>query len=175
MGFVSKQEVKRILLGNSTVAGTFLLRFSDSELGGVTIAYVKMESLHLERSLEMVVPFTSTDLARRPIAESVIDLGQDLTFLYQSPEQGGPREKKVFRKFQRNNSTVQAGSGYVPFDLRYELAQQPANSNQLQVQSQVQPQVQLTVTSQANSIYEPVTLPTVPRPDEDDILRNHIL
>merc|ERR1712183_868728 len=169
MGFVSKQEVKRILIDNSTVSGTFLLRFSDSELGGVTIAYVKQESLHLERSVEMVVPFTSTDLARRPIAESVMDIGQELTFLYQSPEQGGPREKKVFRKFQRNNSTVQPGSGYVPFDLRYELTQQPANTSQ--VQPQVQPQVNLTSRS---NIYEPVTLP-LPRAEDDDIIRGHIL
>ena len=185
MGFVSKQEVKRILIDNSTVSGTFLLRFSDSELGGVTIAYVKQESLHLERSVEMVVPFTSTDLARRPIAESVIDIGQELTFLYQSPEQGGPKEKKVFRKFQRNNSTVPAGSGYVPFDLRYELAQQSPNTNQVQpqvqpkVQPQVQPQVQAGVQPQVNltsraNIYEQVTLP-LPSSVDDDIIRGHIL
>ena len=132
MGFVSKQEVKRILIDKSTVAGTFLLRFSDSELGGVTIAYVKQETLYHERVVEMVLPFTSADLVRRPIAESVIDLGQKLTFLYQSPEQGGPREKKVWKKFQRNQPTVQAGSGYVPFDLRYELAQQQPDQGEVQ-------------------------------------------
>ena len=80
----------------------------------------------------MVLPFTSADLVRRPIAESVIDLGQKLTFLYQSPEQGGPREKKVWKKFQRNQPTVQAGSGYVPFDLRYELAQQQPDQGEAQ-------------------------------------------
>jgi len=165
LGFVSKQEAKRILIDSSTVSGTFLLRFSDSELGGVTIAYVKQESLLQERRMEMVVPFTSNDLARRPIAESVLDLGQELTFLYQSPEQGGPRAKKVFGKFLRNNAatTGQAGSGYVPFDLRYELTQPhqtpPASTSQPGLPCQPE-------------IYEPVTLPGAL---EDDILRAHIL
>jgi signal transducer and activator of transcription 5B len=38
MGFVRKKQAEELL---STCAnGTFLLRFSDSELGGVTIAWV---------------------------------------------------------------------------------------------------------------------------------------
>lgn len=39
MGFVTKQAAEALLLQKPT--GTFLLRFSDSELGGVTIAYVR--------------------------------------------------------------------------------------------------------------------------------------
>ena len=41
MGFVTKQAVEQMLLAKPT--GTFLLRFSDSELGGVTIAYNKQD------------------------------------------------------------------------------------------------------------------------------------
>lgn len=40
MGFVMKQAAEALLL-QKAVPGSFLLRFSDSELGGVTIAYVK--------------------------------------------------------------------------------------------------------------------------------------
>ena len=40
MGFVAKQAAENLLLQKGT-QGTFLLRFSDSELGGITIAYVK--------------------------------------------------------------------------------------------------------------------------------------
>ncbi len=39
MGFVTKQAAENLLLQKG-VGGCFLLRFSDSELGGVTIAYV---------------------------------------------------------------------------------------------------------------------------------------
>ena len=41
MGFAAKQDVEIIL--NSMDNGTFILRFSDSELGGVTIAYVRQD------------------------------------------------------------------------------------------------------------------------------------
>ena len=39
MGFVTKQAAEGLLLQKQN--GCFLLRFSDSELGGVTIAYVR--------------------------------------------------------------------------------------------------------------------------------------
>ena len=42
MGFVTKQAAESLLLHKS-IGGCFLLRFSDSELGGVTIAYVKTD------------------------------------------------------------------------------------------------------------------------------------
>lgn len=38
MGFVRKKQAEEMLAATSN--GTFLLRFSDSELGGVTIAWV---------------------------------------------------------------------------------------------------------------------------------------
>ena len=38
MGFVTKNESQEMLLSKPN--GTFLLRFSDSELGGITIAWV---------------------------------------------------------------------------------------------------------------------------------------
>ena len=38
MGFVSKQKAQDYLLTRPN--GTFLLRFSDSEIGGITIAWV---------------------------------------------------------------------------------------------------------------------------------------
>ena len=41
MGFVSKQRADELL--KSREHGCFLLRFSDSELGGVTIAYVRQD------------------------------------------------------------------------------------------------------------------------------------
>lgn len=42
MGFVKKKQAEEMLA--SCPCGTFLLRFSDSELGGITIAWVSGES-----------------------------------------------------------------------------------------------------------------------------------
>lgn len=39
MGFVRKRQAEEMLM-TACATGTFLLRFSDSELGGVTIAWV---------------------------------------------------------------------------------------------------------------------------------------
>ena len=38
MGFISRQEAEEYLHKSET--GTFLIRFSDSELGGVTVAWI---------------------------------------------------------------------------------------------------------------------------------------
>ena len=43
-GFITKQAAESLLL--SKPSGTFLLRFSDSELGGVTIAYVRKPDVY---------------------------------------------------------------------------------------------------------------------------------
>jgi len=43
MGFVSKHVAESLLLQKPS--GCFLLRFSDSELGGITIAYVRQPDI----------------------------------------------------------------------------------------------------------------------------------
>ena len=42
LGFVSRQEAEEFL--KTSEVGTFLIRFSDSELGGVTVAWSSRES-----------------------------------------------------------------------------------------------------------------------------------
>merc|ERR1719219_3219541 len=79
MGFVSKQEVEQILLDNLMVNGTFILRFSDSEIGGITIAYVRQDPQNGSRQVFMVAPFTTKDLSQRSIADVVFDLDKSLS------------------------------------------------------------------------------------------------
>lgn len=69
-GFVGRREAEEMLLKRSV--GTFLLRFSDSELGGVTIAYVN-ENEGLKEIL-MIQPFTSKDFHIRSLADRISDL-----------------------------------------------------------------------------------------------------
>lgn len=47
MGFVRKKQAEEML--SACASGTFLLRFSDSEPGGVTIAWVGGGQYHLSQ------------------------------------------------------------------------------------------------------------------------------
>jgi len=115
MGFVAKHKAEEMLMTRE--GGCFLLRFSDSELGGVTIAYVRQDHSqnHSQKSVFMVAPFTTRDLSQRSIADVIFDLQEYLTILYPNT----PME--AFRKFSNsaNKDQVQpTSSGYVPHTLK---------------------------------------------------------
>ncbi|XP_058798217.1 signal transducer and activator of transcription 5B [Phymastichus coffea] len=74
LGFVRKKQAEEML--SNCASGTFLMRFSDSELGGVTIAWVGEST-----EVFMLQPFTSKDFAIRSLADRVSDL-QHLLYLY---------------------------------------------------------------------------------------------
>merc|ERR1719219_2222190 len=78
MGFVAKHKAEEMLMTRE--GGCFLLRFSDSELGGVTIAYVRQD--HSQKSVFMVAPFTTRDLSQPTIADTIFDLQEYLNTLY---------------------------------------------------------------------------------------------
>ncbi|PNF23502.1 Signal transducer and activator of transcription 5B [Cryptotermes secundus] len=102
MGFVRKKQAEELL---STCAnGTFLLRFSDSELGGVTIAWVGDQT-----EVFMLQPFTSKDFAIRSLADRISDL-QHLAALFPDI----PKEQafgKYYTPFTENQPTT--SNGYV--------------------------------------------------------------
>ena len=52
--------------------GIFLLRFSDSELGGVTIAYVRQENG--KKTVLILVPFTTKELSQQSISDKIFDI-----------------------------------------------------------------------------------------------------
>ncbi|KAJ8947457.1 hypothetical protein NQ318_009758 [Aromia moschata] len=93
MGFVRKRQAEELLA--SCTCGTFLLRFSDSELGGITIAWVSGWSsssspsskvLHFDNFSDTgevfsLQPFTSKDFAIRSLADRIADLNH-LVYLY---------------------------------------------------------------------------------------------
>ncbi|XP_048237971.1 signal transducer and activator of transcription 5A-like [Haliotis rufescens] len=76
IGFISKFQAQEWLLTKTN--GTFLLRYSDSEMGGITIAWVadngKLEVWNL-------APFTSKDFSIRGLADRIKDLS-NLAYLY---------------------------------------------------------------------------------------------
>lgn len=78
-GFVGRREADEMLRQGCN--GTFLLRFSDSELGGVTIAWLHEDPQQDSKEVIMIQPFTSRDFTIRSLADRVSDL-QQLTFMY---------------------------------------------------------------------------------------------
>ena len=68
-GFIGRPETEAILLTKPN--GTFLLRFSESELGGVSIAWVS--ECDGRKSVHMVQPFTAKDLKSRSISDRISD------------------------------------------------------------------------------------------------------
>jgi len=109
-GFITKQAAESLLMNKPS--GTFLLRFSDSELGGVTIAYVRKPDVYQNPSVFMVAPFTTRNLSQRSMADVIFDL-TSLSVLYPDI----PKEN--FRKFCSSNTAQGAptSNGYVRHTL----------------------------------------------------------
>merc|ERR1712018_394743 len=109
-GFITKQAAETLLVNKPS--GTFLLRFSDSELGGVTIAYVRKPDVYQNPSVFMVAPFTTRNLSQRSMADVIFDIA-DLSVLYPDI----PKEN--FRKFCSSNTeqAAQPNNGYVRHTL----------------------------------------------------------
>ncbi|XP_061470602.1 signal transducer and activator of transcription 6 isoform X2 [Rhineura floridana] len=97
MGFVSKQYVFNCL--SNAPAGTFLLRFSDSEIGGISIAYVT----YLQdgsTQVENIQPFTTKQLSICSLADCVLDL-PPLEMLYpERPKREAFRRVDMPKKFK---------------------------------------------------------------------------
>ncbi|XP_023120964.2 signal transducer and activator of transcription 5B-like [Amphiprion ocellaris] len=92
LGFVNKQQAQDMLLSKPN--GTFLLRFSDSEIGGITIAWVaENPNKPGERLVWNLLPYTTKDFSIRSLADRISDLNH-LLFLY--PDR--PKDE-VFAKY----------------------------------------------------------------------------
>ncbi|XP_041836216.1 signal transducer and activator of transcription 2 isoform X2 [Melanotaenia boesemani] len=68
MGFVSKGKEKFLL--KKMKRGTFLLRFSESVIGGITFSWVEINSIG-EPDIKTVQPFTKVDLSQIPFHEII--------------------------------------------------------------------------------------------------------
>ncbi|XP_017772136.1 PREDICTED: signal transducer and activator of transcription 5B isoform X2 [Nicrophorus vespilloides] len=102
LGFIMKRQTEEML--SNCTNGTFLLRFSDSELGGVTIAWVAETT-----EIFMLQPFTSKDFAIRCLADRIADLSH-LTYLYPDTTKDSAFNK-YYTPFQDNQPT--SNNGYV--------------------------------------------------------------
>ncbi|XP_053312012.1 signal transducer and activator of transcription 6 [Spea bombifrons] len=111
MGFASKQYVQSLL--GSEAEGTFLLRFSDSGIGGITIAYIVRGEDGCGQ-IQNIQPFTARDLQILSLGDRVKDV-KELKILYK----GRPKDK-AFEKYFTKNKTANT-SGYVPAKIKFEV------------------------------------------------------
>ncbi|XP_006859660.1 PREDICTED: signal transducer and activator of transcription 6 [Chrysochloris asiatica] len=109
IGFISKQYVTSLLLNEPD--GTFLLRFSDSEIGGITIAHV-IRGQDGSPQIENIQPFSAKDLSIRSLGDRIRDLAQ-LRNLY-------PKKPKdeAFRNHYKPEQMGKDGRGYVPATIK---------------------------------------------------------
>ncbi|XP_042554569.1 signal transducer and activator of transcription 6 [Dipodomys spectabilis] len=109
IGFISKQYVTSLLL--NAPDGTFLLRFSDSEIGGITIAHV-IRGQDGSSQIENIQPFSAKDLSIRSLGDRIRDLAQ-LKNLY-------PKKPKdeAFGSHYKHEQMGKDGRGYVPATIK---------------------------------------------------------
>lgn len=104
-GFIGKKQAEDLLL--KSPIGTFLLRYSDSELGGVTIAW-HGEGQDGQSKVFNLQPFTNRDIAIRSLADRIHDLKQ-LLFLY--PDR--PKDQAFGSYYTPFNENQLQPNGYV--------------------------------------------------------------
>lgn len=111
LGFLNKQQAQDMLMSKPN--GTFLLRFSDSEIGGITIAWVAENPNKAgERMVWNLMPFTTKDFSIRSLADRISDLNH-LLFLYPSQ----PKEE-VFSRYCTPPNSKAVGDGYVKPEIK---------------------------------------------------------
>ncbi|XP_076597794.1 signal transducer and activator of transcription 6 [Chaetodon auriga] len=117
-GFIGKQHLHLILKDRPN--GTFLLRFSDSEIGGITIAYVSATE-NGGQKIQNIQPFTKRDLEIRSLGDRIRDISH-ITFLY--PE--FPKHE-VFKKFYTEPQASPIG-GYIPVSLHTKVGMEAGSA-----------------------------------------------
>ncbi|XP_030052514.1 signal transducer and activator of transcription 6 isoform X2 [Microcaecilia unicolor] len=105
IGFISKQYLQKLLLPQ--LDGTFLLRFSDSEIGGITIAHIQ-KNVDGSAQVQNIQPFCAKDLAIRSLADRIHDLKQ-LQYLYKEK----PKDI-AFKAHYTKEQSEKNSWGYVP-------------------------------------------------------------
>ncbi|XP_035236988.1 signal transducer and activator of transcription 6 isoform X2 [Anguilla anguilla] len=111
-GFIGKQQLHLILQDRPD--GTFLLRFSDSEIGGITIAYVS-SCENRGRRIQNIQPFTKRDLEIRCLGDRIRDI-EFITHVYpDSPK------NDVFKKYYTDDPQPY-NSGYIPISIQTKVA-----------------------------------------------------
>jgi len=104
MGFVDKQNAQNLLMNKQV--GAFLLRFSDSELGGISITFKTQDESGVR--VDSLYPFSKKDLEQRSMADIVFDI-TNLLFVVGS--KGNEIPKESLKKFLTPPPGQRSGEG----------------------------------------------------------------
>ncbi|XP_055901395.1 signal transducer and activator of transcription 5B-like isoform X2 [Biomphalaria glabrata] len=121
IGFVSKNQAQDWL--SNRPMGTFLLRFSDSEIGGITIAWTGER-----QEVWNLAPFTSKDFHIRGLADRIKDLNS-LVYLYPNK----PKDS-VFSKYYTSTVEPVINDGYIRANLKTTLPDHLTTSGEMERQ-----------------------------------------
>nr|NP_001262759.1 Signal-transducer and activator of transcription protein at 92E, isoform J [Drosophila melanogaster]AGB96139.1 Signal-transducer and activator of transcription protein at 92E, isoform J [Drosophila melanogaster] len=153
MGFINKTKAQTDLLRSVYGIGTFLLRFSDSELGGVTIAYVNENGL-----VTMLAPWTARDFQVLNLADRIRDLDV-LCWLHPSDRNASPVKRDVaFGEFYSKRQDPV--TGYVKSTLHVHVCRNGENGSTSGTPHHAQESMQLGNISPQSGItfYSPARL-----------------
>ncbi|KRK02931.1 signal transducer and transcription activator isoform X2 [Drosophila yakuba] len=153
MGFINKAKAQDDLLRSVYGIGTFLLRFSDSELGGVTIAYVNENGL-----VTMLAPWTARDFQVLNLADRIRDLDV-LCWLHPSDRNASPVKRDVaFGEFYSKRQDPV--TGYVKSTLHVHVCSNGDNGSTSGTPHHAQESMQLGNISPQSGItfYSPTRL-----------------
>lgn len=164
-GFTGKKSCIDLLLGSAqhkpAPIGTFLLRFSETALGGITIAWVSNpsnsvpdENVQILRQnsptnssgniLMHVKPFSSKDLSTRSLADRIKDL-DDLKYLYPNI----PKDDAFQQYYSKSNPQPALPGDYVESVLTTTIVVRPYKT--IANASSLNPMECSTVTTSPNS------------------------
>ncbi|CAL4060086.1 unnamed protein product [Meganyctiphanes norvegica] len=108
-GFIGRGQAEELLMNSQS--GTFMLRFSDSELGGITIAWMSMADN--QKNVNHLKPCLKNDLSIRGLRDRIHDL-QDLIFLYPNI----PKEIAFGKCYNTQFKDQVNSKGYVDTELK---------------------------------------------------------
>ncbi|XP_030623180.1 signal transducer and activator of transcription 6 [Chanos chanos] len=115
-GFIGKQQLHVILQNRPN--GTFLLRFSDSEIGGITIAYVGPTE-NGGRRIQNIQPFTKKDLEFRCLGDRIRDI-DCITHVF--PDR--PKDEAFGKYYTVCTGPSTQSNGYLPFTVTTKVTQE---------------------------------------------------
>ncbi|XP_065195187.1 signal transducer and activator of transcription 5B-like [Sycon ciliatum] len=128
-GFVSRQQAEDMLL-SEPLHDNFILRFSDSEVGGLTTAYSMVNPNTGVREVYHLQPWTARDFTVRALADRIHDLAE-LRCVYPNVD-----KDEVFGKYYTPPASSQVpkscsviGSGYVATRIIVVAETGPRSSN----------------------------------------------
>ncbi|XP_053210534.1 signal transducer and activator of transcription 5B-like isoform X2 [Panonychus citri] len=106
-GFISRKQTEDVLMDKPD--GTFLLRYSETELGCITIAYKAETKTGDQKCVYMIKPFSQKDIQIRSLADRIHDL-KHLKYLY--PEI--PKDQVFGRFYEPMKDVEPDAEGYIP-------------------------------------------------------------